>query len=677
MTAQQNQGERLIKLQVGSGPSPLQIKEFSGVEAISGLFNFSISVFSVGTMVALDQIIGQPATISVLATADKSRYINGYIRAASFIFFEESQLRYHYELTLVPWLWFLGQHTDCRIFQDMTSLAIIEKIFKEFGFDSYKFKTTKQPTTREYCVQYRESSLNFVQRLMEEDGLFYFFEHIDTKHILIIGDSVSVHEKAPVQDRFPARRLEAGDSQAAISGWREGVRLSSAGVALDDYNFKKASELLGVSVSSLKTMGVNKDLELYDYPGRYRERDHGETIAKHRMEYIESAFQRFYGDCNIPTLAPGYRITLEEHLVKKYNDTYIVLETVHEGKNNWGEQGGAFYQNQFEAMPANIVFRPERRARQPVIEGPQTAVVVGPSGEEIHVDEFGRIKVQFRWDRRGSGDERASCWIRVAQGWAGPRWGAVTLPRIGMEVLVAFLDGNPDRPLIVGCLYNSESMPPYALPAERSKTSFKTRSTPGGGNFNEVRFEDKKGKEQIFIHGAKDLDLRIKSERREFIGASSHSWIGRNHKEYVFQSKYLTVGGDLAKQVAGCVGWTIGQRFDCTVGQSYAVKVGQEIMLDAGMILTIKAGGAFIKLGPDGVTISGALVRINSGGSPGTLDADPARPKQPDIADNAAAGGALKAAPRRTLQRPKGERRQADALKRAARAGTPFTEPCK
>lgn len=674
------QDMRLIRMNTSLGKDRLFVSSFSGTEALSTLFSFNVKAFSSGSFVQVAALVGQPIVVSILTGGSDDRHVHGYIRQAELEGYDYTRKLYHYTIDIVPWLWFLTCKSDCRIFQNDSVIDIAKKIFEDFGFVDYEVRVIGSLEPREYCVQYRESCFDFLSRIFEEEGIFYFFEHTRDRHLLVLADSANVHRAVPLQDSYRYQRIEAGDAAAAITDWRETVQVKSGKVSLGDFNFEKPDTDLTVRIDTLNRTSYNSDLERYDYPGNYQQNAEGDRRARIRMEEEEALSRVFSGRANAPMLAPGTAFTLSDHEVKAYNGRYTLVSVRHEAVNNWDGllEQGASYTNHFRAVAASVTYRPPRRTPRPVIEGPQTAMVVGPAGEEIFIDDYGRVKVQFHWDRRGTGNEKASCWVRVAQGWAGAQWGMQMPPRIGMEVVVEFLEGNPDRPLVTGCLYNRDAMPPYPLPGNKTRTVLKTSSSPGGGNFNELRFEDKKGAEQIFIHGGRDLDVRIKHDRREWVGASRHLIVKGSQFELAGGNRHTTVRADYNQKIDGVLNQKIGMDHHEEVGLNYAVKAGMEIALQAGMMLTIKAGGSYIALGPTGVTISGPMVLINSGGAAGSLSASPETARLPAEAATAEAGSAPKSAARRTLQKPSGNRRaaQIQALLGAAQNGTPFCEVC-
>jgi type VI secretion system secreted protein VgrG len=427
------------------------------------------------------------------------------------------------------------------------------------------------------------------------------------------------------------------------------------------------------NVQTVTEIGGNTKYEVYDYPGIHTNKSEGDTVTKLRMEEEEALHQIIAGSGNCRSFVPGYKFHADEHPRRDMNGDYLLTEVTHsatigDSYTSTKAPSNETYSNHFTCIPFAVPFRPQRITSKPVVQGPQTAVVVGPSGEEIYPDKYGRVKVQFFWDRLGKKDENSSCWIRVSQPWAGKNWGAINIPRIGQEVIVEFLEGDPDRPIITGRVYNDEQMPPYTLPDNMTRTTFLTRSTKGGGssNWNELRFEDKKGSEQIFMNAERDMDLRVEHDSREFVGNDRSLIVQGDQKEKVQGEQDIQiakdqnekVGGDASLNVTGNQNVQVGQTMSLQVGQNlqeksgqnYAheagmeihLKAGMNVVIEAGLELTIMASGNFINIGPAGVAISGTLVLINSGGAAGSgspsSPTSPKDPKDPDTADDGSKG---------------------------------------
>jgi type VI secretion system secreted protein VgrG len=687
------QENRLIAVATPLGDDILLLQGLTGNEGMSRLFRFDLDVLSEKNSISFKDIVGQNVTIRITLGDNTPRYFNGFVsRFAQ----SGSDVRFtHYQMEVVPWLWFLTRIADCRIFQGKTIPDIIKAVFDSRGFQDYKFSLTSTYDPREYCVQYRETDFNFVSRLMEQYGIFYFFEHENGKHTLVLADSESVHQPCPHQSKAGYNLVVGGlDADDVITGWQMEQELRTGKYSLTDYNFETPSANLMANEPTVVSVGGNSAYEIYDYPGEYPNKSQGKTLAAVRMQEEEASHLVVSGSSVCRAFTTGYKFTLEDHYREDMNAPYVLTEIQHvasvEGSYTTGDQtAGEHYSNHFNCIPATVPFRPPRRTPEPFVQGPQTALVVGKSGEEIWVDKYGRIKVQFYWDRLGKKDEKSSCWIRVSQPWAGAGWGAMWIPRMGQEVIVDFLEGDPDRPLITGRVYNAEQIVPYSLPDNQTRSTFLSRSSKGGGasNFNEMRFEDKKGSEQIFMNAEKEMDLRVEKESREFVGANRHLVVKANQQELVEGDKHghvkgthfekiegdmslqingkqmqkiggdqsieldsdqkekvvgnvsLQVGKDTMTQVGGNVSLQVGQSRNEKIGQTHAMeavqtihlKAGMTVIIEAGMQLSLKGPGGFVDIGPAGVTIQGTMVLINSGGAAGSgPGASPKSPANPD-----------------------------------------------
>lgn len=647
---------RLLSLDTPLGPDKLLLDAFSGREAISELFHFELELSSEDADIKFEDIIGKNVTVRIkLADGATDRYLNGVV--SRFLLLPGSGRVHRYKAEVVPWLWYLTRTADCRIFQEKSVPDIVKSIFDRLGFRNYELQLTGTYDPWDYCVQYRETALNFVQRLLEQEGIFYFFRHEETKHTLILADNRSVHKPCPHQHQFrydPVTGSGYAADEDAVHSWRLEKEIRPGKFAYTDYNFETPSTSLMSNVDSHVDLGGNRNFEIYDYPGEYEKKDHGAGWVRTRMEEQEAAHSVITGEGNARAMVSGYKFDLTNHDRRDQNGTFILTGIVHHGAEpGWysGAEGEeALYRNSFTCIPDSIPFRPQRSSPKPVVHGAQTAVVTGPSGEEIYTDKYGRVKVQFHWDREGKRDEKSSCWVRVAQPWAGKQWGGVILPRIGQEVIVDFLEGDADRPIITGRVYNAENMPPYKLPDHSTVTTMQTRSSKGGGssNYNEIRMEDKKGQEQIYIQAENEMDVYVKGDSRESVGRDKHLTVGRHRLESIAEESHVNIGKDHLENIGLNLSLSVGQNVHETAGQNFALEAGQAIHLKAGMKVVIEAGaqlslkaaGGFIDIGPAGVTIQGTLVRINSGGSAGSgSGASPKQPKKPDKADNGSCFG--------------------------------------
>jgi type VI secretion system secreted protein VgrG len=693
-TASYSQQNRLLSLDTPLGTDVLLLQDVSGHEGISRLFSYELNLLAYeNSSISFQNIVGQKVTITIQLPDGTPRYINGYVSRFTQGDTDERMFT-HYHAQVVPWLWFLTRQADCRIFQNMTTPDIVSQVLNLFSVKDFRTSLKATYPTLEYCVQYRESSFNFVSRLMEEYGIFYYFDHtVQGKHTMVLADQSSA---LPVCTGSPISydtALGGIYDPQAISDWHVEQELRTGKYTVTDYNFTTPSTSLLANEPTVVNLSASQGLELFDYPGLYTTKDEGETVAKLRMQEEEAGYMVLSGASNCRGLASGYSFQLKNHYRSDQNTTYVVTAVEHlasVGQTYSASGTGAeSYSNHFTCIPSSVAYRPTRVTPKPFVQGPQTALVVGKAGEEIWVDKYGRVIVQFYWDRLGQQNENSSCWIRVSQPWAGGNWGSMWIPRIGQEVIVSFEEGDPDRPLITGRVYNAGQMPPYTLPDYQTRSTFMSRSSKGGGtsNYNELRFEDKMGDEQIFINAEKDMDLRVENDSREFIGANrslivttnqleqiqtdKHLHVEGNHFEKIDGNMSLNVGGNQMESVTGNKSLSVtGNQSESVTGNvslavtgnkdetsmAYAMKTdttvhinaGMSAVIEAGVDLTLKVGGNFIDINPAGVFITGTMVFINSGGAAGSApDASPqspdspTAPKDPDTADDGSKGTKL------------------------------------
>lgn len=680
---------REMEIATPLGEDVLLLTKMSGTEQLGRPFRFELELASEDHQIKYADIVGQNVTIRLNLSEDKTRYFNGFV--SRFTQTLSAGRLASYRATVVPWLWFLTRTADCRIFQEMTVPDIIEKVFRDHGFTDFERSLSGSYRTWTYCVQYRETDFNFVSRLMEQEGIYYFFKHENGKHSLVLADSASAHQPYPDYDQIKYHPADAGVSdEEYISDWVLETRLQPGSYGLNDFDFKNTKKDLQAR-AKVDREHAAADFEIYDYPGEYTESNDGEDYARRRIEELQAEYEVVTAESDARGICTGCTFTLADHPRDDQNKKYLITSAnynIDAGEFYSGGQTGGegVYSCSFTAIEATQPFRSLRITPKPSIPGPQTAMVVGPSGEEIYSDEYGRVKVQFHWDRYSKADENSSCWIRVAQVWAGKKWGGMYIPRIGQEVIVEFLEGDPDQPIITGRVYNAEAMPPYDLPSEKTKSTLKSNSSKGGGGFNEIRFEDKKGDEQIFIHAEKDEDVRIKNDSKEWIGNERHLIVKTNQLEKVEGDKHLTVAGDQNEKIDGTISIEAGSDIQEKAGSNYGfeagsnihIKGGMNVVIEAGMQLSIKAGSSFVDLGPAGVSISGTLVNINSGGAAGSgAGCTPDAPKEPKEADTADPGQTL--APPKPPKPPTPVKfsPQATVMKEAAKDGTPFCEECE
>lgn len=615
------QENRLIGIETPLGKDILLLRGFSGQEGISRLSNFDLDLLSHDPDIRFEDIIGKRVTLRVTLGSDKKRYFNGFI--SRFMQTGSDRGLANYRATMVPWTWFLTRTSDCRIFQKKTIPDIIEQIFKDLGFTDYKLQLQGSFEPRDYCVQYRETDFNFVSRLMEQYGLLYFFEHEKGKHTLVIANDPSAHQPCPEQKDAKWEAQGSGAlAEDVITSWQWEQTLRPGKYAVTDYNFETPSTSLDAEMKTTIEVGGNSKFEIYDYPGEYAKKNQGDAIAKLRMEEEETQYFVVSGTSSCRAFTSGYRFDLKDYVRKDMNRAYLLTSVQHVATvggtyttTTVGKDESA-YTNSFTCIPHKVPFRPPQATPKPIIQGVQTAVVVGKAGEEIWTDNYGRVKVQFHWDREGKYDENSSCWTRVSQNWAGKQWGAMFLPRIGQEVIVEFVEGDPDRPIITGRVYNAEQMPPYPLPGEQTKSTIKSNSSKGGGGSNELRFEDKKGGEEIYLHGQKDWTIAIENDKNqtvghdeslsvgnnrtkkvevdqsEDIGSNKSIHVGANHTESIDANKTLTVGGNHTESISGNETITVNTASAHTIALARALTIGAVYQVSVGAAMNETIGAA-------------------------------------------------------------------------------------
>ncbi len=638
-----SQSDSNLAINTPLGDDVVVIVSATITEQLGRLFSIDLELSSDDPALDFSAVVGGNSTIR-LELDGSTRYWNGYV--SRFVQTEaDSSVGGRYRATLVPWLWFLTRTADCRIFQAMTVPDIIKQVFRDQGFTDFKDSLTGTYTAWENCVQYRETDFNFVSRLMEHEGIYYFFTHENGKHTLVLADNVSAHTTYPNYDTINFRTGRGGVAASeTITGWTLEQEVQPGAYSLNDFNFETPKTSL-LAKSQISTPSAQSSFEVYDYPGEYSVQGDGTDYSQIRIEELHSQYEIVHGVTNARGVAAGYTFTLANSPRKDQNRSYLVTSaSYHLSGYKYGSGGdggeGELYTCNFTAIDSTKPFRSARITPKPLIQGPQTAIVVGPSGEEIHTDKYGRIVVQFHWDRYGKADENSSCWVRISQAaWAGKKYGALYIPRVGQEVIVEFLEGDPDLPIVTGRVYNADAMPPYDLPAEKTKTTLKSASSKGADGFNELRFEDKKGSEQVFIHGEKNLDVRIKNNAYEWIGNDQHlivkqsltehveldhhELIDRDHVEEVKRDLNTKIGGKEAKLVISTLSLEVDDDVaevfkanqSTTVTKNHYLKA-DNIVIEALTNVTIKVGSSYIAIEAGGIKI----------GTTGTLELESTGP---------------------------------------------------
>ena len=611
------QGDRFLTIKTPLGPDALILTGFTGEESLSRLFRFRLELISARETIDATAIMRQSVTWSVVCEGRRRRYFDGMVRSFSAAGLLQNRLR-RYTAEVVPNLWLLTQNADCRIFQEQTAVEIIEAVFRDRGFSAYDTgKLTRSYRKRIYCVQYRETDFDFVSRLMEEEGIFYYFEHADGRHTMVLADGARAYEA--IEDSTV--HLSHGRSSfERLSTWARNHAVPTGGVATRDYNPLEPGANME-SQQPTTAQGADRALTLFDYPGLYDNKSDGDGLASVRIEEEEAAAERAVGRGEVRTFRPAGTFSVEG-VPGEQGKTYALTWVAHSAQDNSqmpGQMRPASYDNEFACLPASVVFRPPRVTPKAVARGLQTAVVVGPSGSEIHTDEHGRIKVQFFWDRYGRNDEHASCWIRVAQIWAGPQWGAQFIPRIGHEVVVAFLEGDPDRPLVIGSVYNGRNAPPFDLPANKTQSGVRSRSSLNGSltTCNEFRFEDKKGSELVFLHAEKDLLHEVENDEDIEIGNNQTIYVANKRTEVVDkgdESITLKMGSHSTKIELGDESHevSIGSR-ETMIGNNETLTVRQNIDTRSNM------GNIATKADMGNITTTASLGNIDTTASLGKI----------------------------------------------------------
>jgi type VI secretion system secreted protein VgrG len=644
------QENRLLAVNTPLGPDELLLTGFTGGEGLSDLFAFELKMISERHDISFKDIIGKNVSVSIMLADGSKRYFNGLISSFSQAggdTVDSDTLFSSYTATMMPWFWLLTRTSDSRIFQKLSVPDIVEKVFSEYGFTDHSMRLQGSYEPREYAVQYRETDFNFISRLLEEEGIFYFFEHEEKKHTMVLADSSTEHKPCPNQD--VARYLITGDNGEAediITRIEVMKEIRAGRYTQKDFNFKIPNTDLKVTTDSKYQLGPG-EREIYDYPGRYGNRSLGDRLTTIRIEEEEARITTITGCGSCRSFAGGCRFTLKEYFRDDMNNNDFLLthvehhaaqkEAYRSGPSAAGSTDDS-YTNEFECIPFEVPFRPPRITPKPQVKGVQTAIVVGPAGEEIHTDEFGRVKVQFHWDREGKHDENSSCWIRVSQVWAGPGWGAMYIPRIGHEVIVEFIEGDPDRPIITGRVYHGNNTPPYPLPANKTKSTIKSNSSIGGGGSNEFRFEDKKSEEEIYLHGQKDWNIVIENnksqsvgvdeslsvghdrtktvgnDQKESIGVNKTIQVGTNHSENVGSNMTQTVGINKAETIGVAKALTIGGAYQVTVGAAMNETIGAVKAEEIGAAKSVNVGAnSSENIGRDKSVNAGKNISMTSG----------------------------------------------------------------
>ncbi len=608
------QTDRVAELTTPLGKDVLVLERFDGVEGLGELFEFRIDALSKQKDINFDGALGQSCTVKLDAYKGKTRIFDGVLVQAQWV--EEVDNFFHYRLVLRPWFALLGYRADCRIFLDKNVKDIIKEVITKAGFNDFEFKTTGDYDTIPYCVQYRETDLAFCCRLMEQYGIYYFFKHSEGKHTLVLADSRSSHEANPDVPKLPYLPL-IGDQlhlDQQLGAWLSDRRFRTGKIEFNDYDYLKPSKKLLVENEASEKYTHSK-FEVYDYPGKYDEESKGKKLSKFRLEAEQAMDHRRFVDGDAASLFPGSLVNVERHPVQSENREYLVIRSSHrfgsqQYRTGSGKGAEQIYYGSYEFLPSDIPFRMLPLTPKPHICGIQTAKVVGKKGEdseEISTDENAHIWVQFFWDR----EPQKSCPVRVAHAWSGKKWGTQFIPRIGMEVVVEFLEGDPDRPLVTGCVYNGDNKVPYDLPGQKTQSGTKSDSSKGHNGYNEFMFEDKKGGEFIRMHAQADHLVTVNANQTGSVGA-----VGPE----------APMGGNQTWTVGGNRSWTIqkgNDSLDIQMGnQTVSLEMGdQTITLDfgqqtvstgQGITLTVCFGLSSIAITPAAITMMSPEINITA-----------------------------------------------------------------
>ena len=629
-----SQQDRRLELRTAAGKDALLVRRILWHEELSQPFHLQVELLTSKPDLNFDKLLGDAVCLRYQwGVRGKERFFHGHINHLEEAGVDHSFIVYR--ATIVPWLWFLSRTHDCRIFQNQSVPDIVAKIFSELPGSKHRKRLARSYSPREYCVQYRESDFDFVSRLLEEEGIYYYFEHTQDGHTLVLADDKAAHDPSPghAQIRFQAPTGPGAVPVDRILAWTCMRQVEPGRLVLKDYNFTEPRSPLLAQAAARRRHALG-DLEVFDYPGRYQKADQGERYSKLRLEELQARTRLYHGESSVHTLAAGQLFSLQNHYRPEANQQYLLTRVNMELANNAYQGGtgdsGLNFHCQVGAIESAQPFRPARLTPKPVVRGPQTAVVVGPKGEEIYVDENAQVKVQFHWDRYGKRDENSSCWVRVSQPWAGKGYGGMNIPRIGCEVIVDFLEGDPDQPIITGRVYNQDTMPnasnagrdgkpgnslPNSIKQAAMMTSFKSQSTPGGGGANEITMNDDAGSEGLFFKAQKDEIHNVGNDREDSVGNNETRKVANDRSREVGNNETVKVGVNRDKNVGSNETETIGANKSVTIGANLTEKIGKNMSLSVTMMKDEKVGLASTEsVGAAKMLSVGAAYQISVGG---------------------------------------------------------------
>jgi type VI secretion system secreted protein VgrG len=631
-----NQDTRICKVTSSLGEDALFLTELDAYERVSGPFRLNCRFFSGDDHLDFAKIIGQGITLEVERAKGEARFFNGLVARFAQSEVEATGATYHAQI--VPWFWFLTRRTDCRIFQDKSVVQILEKVFGQFKqIADYKldFEGSYEPIP--YCVQYRESDFHFASRLMEEWGIGYYFEHTEKAHKMVLFDAPSKIAACPGQSKASFSNAAPDPHTAGhVSDWSVQQEFRAGAYALTDYNYRDPGLDLGVQQKTRNAVGGNEAFEIFDYPGSYQGLAPGDDRARLRMEGEECASHAIHGNSSCYGFTPGYKFDLAGHVRDSFNDTFLLTEVHHTLTQSVGggrDGAGSEYRNSFVCIPHAIPYRPPLVTPKPVVQGVQTATVVGEPGKEIDIDELGCVYVKFHWDRYAKGDASSSCRIRVSEGMAGKGWGTFHSPRIGQEVIVEFLEGDPDRPIITGRVYNAEQVPPYGA-GGGVVSGLKSKTHKGSGS-NEISMDDTAGKEKLTVHGQHDMDTTVEHDQATTVHNNRTTTVDVNDTENIGAAQTISIKSDQKTTIGAGqeVGITASQKVTVGAGRTVGVTGADKLTVGAGQTIdvtgaisitsaakiTLAVGGSGIEISPGGIKITsggpvevmGAVVKVN------------------------------------------------------------------
>ncbi|MBA0210828.1 type VI secretion system tip protein VgrG [Pectobacterium sp. CHL-2024] len=584
-------------VKVGALPaSTFAVVDFQLSEALNQPFALSLNLASPLPGIDFGAVLDQPCELLVWYEGELQRRVSGIVSA--FAQGDTGFRRTRYQAEVRPALWRLGLRTNARIFQAQKPEAIISALLEEFGITDYAFALRNEHAVREYCVQYRESDLAFITRLAAEEGLYFFHEFEEGKHRLVFADDAGALAKGP--ELFFNLATQGLSEGAYVRRFRYAEAVRTAEVALKDYSFKTPAYGLLHNKMSGELEHQRESYQYFDYPGRFKQDPSGKAFTGYRLDALRAGAMTGSGESNAAELMPGSSFTLTEHPNLALNIAWQLVAITHSGQQPQAleeESGGepTTYSNSFEVVKASTTWRADLPYK-PMVDGPQIATVVGPAGEEIYCDQYGRVKLQFPWDRYGASDDQSSCWVRVSQGWAGGQYGLIAIPRIGHEVIVSFLEGDPDQPIVTGRTFHATNPSPYPLPANKTRTTLRTTTHKGAG-FNELRFEDQAGQEEVFIHAQKDMNTVVLNNRSTGVGVDHAENVGRDQISVIGRHQILNVVENQGTEIQGAQKVIIG------AGRETEVTMNEKLTVTGNITITSTGGNIELTTGAGSLTI--------------------------------------------------------------------------